>query len=128
YFFEVANHHDRAFVHPEMVISSFEGGYHTKQRMNDVFSSVNHHALPVNRSWVVAVFVDSGSGSENVNEVTKELGNDAQAVGFVPVNGLVVGSKGLVETVVPHPIELAKALANQSVVARDTMSALKMKQ
>lgn len=47
-------------------------------------------------------------------EVAKELGNDAQTVRLVSVDGIVVLGEGLFEKLLPHAIELAKTLTDQA--------------
>lgn len=46
--------------------------------------------------------------------MSKELGNDAQAISLVSMNGLIVFDKRGLEKFIPHTIELAKTLANET--------------
>jgi hypothetical protein len=46
--------------------------------------------------------------------MSKELGNDAQPVGLVSVDGVVVLCKHVFEKLSPKSVELAEALADQS--------------
>lgn len=50
--------------------------------------------------------------------MTEESGDVAETVGFVTVNGLVVGGKRLFEILAPNSVEFAESFANEAVEVR----------
>jgi hypothetical protein len=55
------------------------------------------------------------SNSTGREEVSEELSNYAQSVGFISMDGLVVFDKRLFEELCPKPIQLAEALTDVAV-------------
>ena len=49
------------------------------------------------------------------NQMSKELSNDAQSVGFVPVDGFVLLRKHILEQFSPEPVQFAETFTYKSV-------------